>query len=220
MNTRLSKFASTQPSAGNKKRPNAAMRGFSLVELLIVVAITIIITGIGFLTVGPVIQQIHVSNAYNDTLGTLRLARQMAIGKRNIYMVTLSKAAIPNTITITDTDPANPRVIETIPLPSDVSFDNEPGIPNSVATTPDGFGTGANAIDFSQPPANGVGNVIYFYPDGSARDSASNLNNGVVYIALPGQLLSSRAISLWGATGRLRGWRLNKNGAVYVWVQQ
>jgi hypothetical protein len=50
--------------------------------------------------------------------------------------------------------------------------------------------------------------VISFYPDGSAHDLAGNLNNGVVYIARPGDLYSSRAITLTGATGRIRGWRL------------
>jgi len=196
------------------------MSGFSLVELLIVISVGLIITGIGTLSLQPIVRSIRVSNAFNTTLGTMRLARQMAIGKRNVYLVTLDKTVVPNTITITDTNPVSPGIVETVPLPNDIRFDNEPGIPNTAATTPDGFGTGANPIDFSQPPATGAINTIYFYPDGSARDGSSNLNNGVVYIARPGELMSSRAISLWGATGRLRGWRLNITGSVKTWSQQ
>jgi hypothetical protein len=62
--------------------------------------------------------------------------------------------------------------------------------------------------------------VIYFYPDGSAEDVIGNVNNGVVYVAMPGFVNTSRAITLWGATGRLRGWRINRNGANYYWRQQ
>jgi len=68
--------------------------------------------------------------------------------------------------------------------------------------------------------APGVPNVVYFYPDGSAQDIANNINNGVVYIARPGVVMSSKAITLWGATGRLRGWTLITVGATKTWIQQ
>jgi hypothetical protein len=46
-----------------------------------------------------------------------------------------------------------------------------------------------------------------FLPDGSARDTVGNLNSGIVYMA--GQDVgSTRAITVWGASGRIRGWRL------------
>jgi Tfp pilus assembly protein FimT len=190
-----------------------------MIEMLIVISVSMIVTGVGTMTMLPIMRSIQASNAFNTTLGTLRYARQLAIGKRNVYMVTLDKTTVPNKITITDTNPTSPGVIETVTLPKSVSFDNEPGIPNSVTTSPDGFGAGANAIDFAQAPATGANNVIYFYPDGSARDISSNVNNGVVYIARSGDLMSSRAISLWGATGRLRGWYLTNSGTL-KWSQQ
>jgi prepilin-type N-terminal cleavage/methylation domain-containing protein len=194
------------------------MSGFSMVELLIVMSVGLVVTAIGFITLAPAMKQIRVSNAYNTTMATIRQAREMAVSNRDIYTVTLSTAAVPNTIVITDTNPVNPHVVETVKLPTDVTFDNEPGIPNTVLTSPDNFGTGAQAIDFAQPPATGS-NVIYFYPDGAARDANSNLNNGVVYIARSGELMSSHAISLWGATGRLRGWHLIYKGGVITWSQ-
>jgi prepilin-type N-terminal cleavage/methylation domain-containing protein len=195
-------------------------RGFSIIELMIVVTIMLILSGISFISLQPALKQLHVTNAYNTTLATMRLARQMAIGKRNTYSVTFNNAAIPNTITINDLNPVSPAVVETVPLPPDTAFSNEPGIPNTTATAPDHFGTGNAAIGFDQSVIPGVPNVIYFLPDGSAQDAGNNINNGVVYIARPGTLLSSRAITLWGATGRLRGWRLDKTGALYQWNQQ
>jgi hypothetical protein len=46
------------------------------------------------------------------------------------------------------------------------------------------------------------------------------VNNGVVYLAMPGFINTSRAITLWGATGRLRGWHIYLSGAKYYWRQQ
>jgi prepilin-type N-terminal cleavage/methylation domain-containing protein len=195
-------------------------RGFSIIELMIVVTIMLILSGISFISLQPALKQLHVTNAYNTTLATMRLARQMAIGKRNTYSVTFNNGAVPNTITINDLNPLSPAVVETITLPPDTAFSNVAGIPNTAATTPDHFGTGNAAIGFDQGVAPGVPNVIYFLPDGSAQDAGNNINNGVLYIARPGTLMSSRAITLWGATGRLRGWRLDLTGGVYKWNQQ
>ena len=60
---------------------------------------------------------------------------------------------------------------------------------------------------------------MIFYPDGSAQDDLGNFNSGVIYLTRPGDLYSSRALSIFGTTGRIRGWRLylqsgdNKLGA-------
>ncbi len=196
-------------------------RGFSLVELMIVIALTLVVTAFSIMAIQPSLKQGHVTQAYNQTLMALRQARDTAVAQRQIYFVTLSTAVQPNSITITQG--ATGTVINTYFLPTDVNFDAEPGIPTSPAafpTTPDGFGVGGTAIDFDQGIAGGVKNVIYFYPDGSAEDAVGNVNNGVVYMAMPGFVDTSRAISLWGATGRLRGWHAYKSGVKYYWRQQ
>lgn len=196
-------------------RPNS-MRGFSLVEMMIVVAIGMIATAIGFLTLGPTLKAQHVTQAYNTTLATIRRAREIAIGQRRTYIVTFNNAVVPNTVTIAPGSVTPGGLNVTYSLPSDVQF-VAAGLPNA---GPDNFGTGANAIDFDQNVAGGNKTSIYFQPDGSATDVNSNINNGVIYVALPGQVNSSKAITLWGATGRLRGWRLAQSGGVNTWSQQ
>jgi hypothetical protein len=57
-------------------------------------------------------------------------------------------------------------------------------------------------------------------PDGSSQDVNGNLNSGVLYIAITGNLYSSRAISVLGATGRVRGWQLVNQGGNATWVQR
>jgi hypothetical protein len=128
------------------------------------------------------------------------------------------------TITVTQDIPGAP-VLFTATLPPDVTFHIEPGIPTSpttAPTTPDGFGSGANTFDFDQVTGGG-GNTIYFYPDGSAQDAGpngGNPDNGVVYLGIPGQLPTCRAVTLWGYTGRIRGWQLNEGaGGVWSWSQ-
>jgi prepilin-type N-terminal cleavage/methylation domain-containing protein len=192
--------------------------GFTLVETMIVLAIMLIASGIFFMSLQPALKDTRVTNAYNTTLMTLRRAREAAIAERRTYIVTFNNAVTPNSITMTQA--ATGVVITTQTLPPDILFRVEPGIPVSAATTPDHFGTGSTAIDFDQAVAGGAKNVVCFQPDGSAQDINSNSNNGVVYMARTGSLYSSRAITVWGATGRLRGYRLYPNAGGSIWRQQ
>jgi prepilin-type N-terminal cleavage/methylation domain-containing protein len=197
------------------------MRGFSLIEMMVVVAIILIVLAFSIVAIQPSLKQGNVTEAYNQTLMALRQARDLSVAQRQIYFVTLSNTAVPNSITITQGSTGT--LMNTYYLPSNVSFDVEGGIPTSQTTfpmTPDSFGIGATPIDFDQGVAGGAKNVIYFYPDGSAQDVNGNVNNGVVYLAMPGFINTSRAITLWGATGRLRGWHIYLSGAKYYWRQQ
>jgi hypothetical protein len=83
-------------------------------------------------------------------------------------------------------------------------------------------------IDFGYLPsgAGGGSSTIVFMPDGSVRDTAGgcaglgNYNSGVIYMTRAADpIYSSRAITVWGTTGRIRGWRLNNQGGP-IWVQQ
>jgi hypothetical protein len=91
------------------------------------------------------------------------------------------------------------------------------------ASTPDGFGAGVNPIDFGQALAGEPLNYVVFMPDGSSQDNLGNFNSGVVYLTRPSDtvnLNNSRAITVWGATGRIRGWRLVKLSGTWTWTQQ
>jgi prepilin-type N-terminal cleavage/methylation domain-containing protein len=214
--------ASDQPPRRKKGfMSSRRTHGFSLIEMMVVVALILIVLAFSIMAIQPALRQAHMTAGYNQTLMAMRQARDTAVAQRQIYYVTLNNGVQPNTITITQGSTGT--VVSSYSLPSDAAFDAEPGIPNSpivAPTTPDGFGTGATAIDFDQGIVAGAKNVVYFYPDGSAADALGNVNNGVVYIARPGFVDSSRAITLWGATGRLRGWRAYKNAAKYYWRQQ
>lgn len=181
--------------------------------------IILMITGGSYLSLQPALKAQHVTTAYNQTLMTLRRARDQAAADMRVYVVTFTQ---PGTITVTQNGIGGPVLLTTV-LPQDVTFHIEPGVPNSPTvqpTTPDGFGTAANAIDFDIGVGAGGATSIYFQPDGTAVDINGNTENGVVYMARVGDLYSSRAVTLWGITGRLRGWRLMPNGGGSIWRQQ
>lgn len=193
------------------------MRGFSLLEMMAVISIGLIISAMALVTLQPSLKYTRVTNAYNITLMAMRQARDTAVSQRQVYFVTfVHNATPPDQITITRG--ATGEVVSTLPIPNDVAFQVQTGLPGA-GKTPDNFGSGGTAIDFDQGVAGGVKNVIYFYPDGSIEDVNGNLNNGVIYIARTNDLYSSHAITVWGATGRLRGWRLYNNAGNKYWRQ-
>jgi type II secretory pathway pseudopilin PulG len=200
-------------------------RGFTLVELIVALTVFMIACAIMLVGIQPSLRAARVGTAYNLTVNVLRQARDISVAQRQTYTVTfnhIGNPATPDNLVLTNA--LTGTVINTYTLPTDVYFMVLAGFPTSPVnfpTTPDGFGVGATAIDFDQGVAGGVQNVVYFLPDGSAQDAIGNINNGVAYIARPGDYYSARAVTIWGATGRLRGWRMDRApvGAAYYWRQ-
>jgi prepilin-type N-terminal cleavage/methylation domain-containing protein len=205
-------------------------RGFSLLELMITLSIILIMTGVTFIALQPVIKQNDVTTAFDTTLEVIRNYRNQAITKSRRYMITFTPAAgaVRATMTV-QWFPAGipvappPVLIGTYTLPPDIQFGVQPGFPATVATVPDGFGNGGTAIDFDQGMGLGSQNYIMFMPDGSSQDTLGNWNSGVVYMVRTTDVTdvySARAVTVFGPTGRIRGWRLNPVAGVATWGQQ
>jgi len=203
------------------------VRTLEITGVAIVVGIVLTATAAAFLNLIPSIKNSRSNAGMELVLGELRRAHERAVDERRIYRVTFTAA---NTIqvdigtvaiigsTITASAPAFVPAQPDLPLPGQIQFAVVPGIPTNTLATPDGLGAGDKAIDFDIGYGGG-GTQIYFQPDGRALDAGNRLNNGVVYIADPNNLFSSRAVSLYGSTGRTKGWTLaNVNGSV-AWVQ-
>ena len=193
--------------------------GFSMVELLIVMAVMMIIMAITFIQIGPALRASKAETALQTTLGQMRRAHEMAVDQRQVYRVTFTA---PRTIQLDQVsiDPLTKAKIFTfqskIDLPTEIQFAVVTGIPTAATKVPEGFGTGAVAIDFDQDFGGGT-KEVFFQRDGTATDDKNRLNNGVVYMCRPGDVGSCRTVSLMGATGRSKGWRLN--AAQTGWMQ-
>jgi prepilin-type N-terminal cleavage/methylation domain-containing protein len=197
---------------------SSKQRGFSLLELLIVISIGMTMAGVTFMALKPMLNENHVDQAYDTTLTVIRNYRNLSISQSKRYIIFFST---PGTLTVqywgvaVPVSPA-PVTVATFQLPSDIQFAVQAGFPNP---GPDNFGTGTSAITVNNCALVGT-NCLIFYPDGSAQDDLGNFNSGVVYLTRPTDMYSSRALSIFGTTGRIRGWRLYNQGGSNKWVQQ
>ena len=193
-------------------------RGFTLLEMTITIAIALTMAGVTFIALMPMFKENRVDAAYDTTLSVIRNYRTLSITQSKRYIITFTA---PGTITVqywgvgVPVSPA-PVTVATFTLPSDIQIAVQPGFPNP---GPDGFGTGAIAQTFNNCALVGQ-DCLIFYPDGSAQDDLGNFNSGVIYVTRPGDLYSSRAVSVFGTTGRVRGWRLYQLSGVNTWAQQ
>ncbi len=207
-------------------------KGFSLLEMLIVVSIGFVLASVSFIAMLPLLNKTHIDSAYDTTLMVLRNTRHLAITQGHEYIVTFNPGGYAAGTILVQYQPGAvggiyppPQLVATYTIPTDTSFATKTGFP---ASTPDGFGTAALALDFGYTPMGGAGGSqsLVFMPDGSARDGTSPSNggsysSGVLYLNRPtGPINDSRAITVWGATGRVRGWRLDAVAGVNTWVQQ
>ncbi len=210
---------------------SSSQRGFTLIEMMITIAIGLTLAGIAFIALQPVLFKSHVDNAYDTTLMVLRNTRELAISQSHEYVVTFNPAGYAaGTILIQYQPPAVGagalpplQEVNTFTIPPDITFAVQAGFP---ASAPDGFGSGIVAIDFGQGLGGASLNYVTFMPDGSSRDtngssSLGNYNSGVIYLTRAADTVyASRAITVWGATGRIRGWRLYNVSGANEWVQQ
>jgi len=200
-------------------------RGFSLLELMIVIAISLTVASIGVLAIMPVLKQDHLDTAYETTLSLMRTYRTRAVAESSRYVLTFTA---PGTINVQTWGYVAPPAVSPAPvnvpgatytLPSDISFAVQASFPNP---GPDNFGTGATAIGFNTCGVIEAGAAcLVFYPDGSVQDDAGNYNSGIIYLTRStSNKYQSRAITVFGTTGRARGWRLYNQSGADTWVQQ
>jgi prepilin-type N-terminal cleavage/methylation domain-containing protein len=210
--------------------------GFSLLEMLLVITIILILSGITFIALQPALNAAKVNEAYDNVLMSFRAARQRAIAERKQYIVVLGTPAPAGAATPlgapdgqsiqlfrwdATTGLAGAVQISTVELPTYITFQTISGLPDP---GPDNFGTGSAALDFDYTAngggTGGAGNLIVFMPDGSAQDTNGNILSGVSYLAHDRDLYSSRAITVFGTSGRIRGWRLVSNAGNPQWVKE
>jgi prepilin-type N-terminal cleavage/methylation domain-containing protein len=198
---------------------SGSTRGFTILELLIVIGIGLTVTAMAYVLLQNSLNSTKSDSALQIALGQIRQVHERAIDERHQYQLTFTAPRTIQTDRI-DVDPVTkaktPVFIGTIDLPRDVSFAIVSGTP--ATGTPNGLGSAANAIDLSVNNATGI-TQVYFQADGRVLDSLGRVADGIVYMSRTGDLTSTRAVTVFGATGRVKGWKLQKNGSVISWGQ-
>ncbi len=211
--------------------PSRKNNGFSLLELMITVSLGLVMCGITFIYLTPSMNSSHVNSAYETTLMALRNTRNLAITQGHQYQVNFNPAGFPaGTIQVEYQPPiVAPAVVappieqvNTYTLPTDVSFALPATPPATAPDSPPPLVTGGTAIDFESTPGVPLPcQCVVFMPDGSAQDTLGNYNSGIVYLTGAGNTVyNSRAVTVWGASGRIRGWTVGMVAGAKEWVQQ
>ena len=166
--------------------------GFTLIETLMVVAIGIMLLGITTVSVNRVVETSRGDGALYTVMSHVRRARDMAINRRRSVQVVFNP---PNEIVVTRFElPAGTTLVNQAYLEGNVQFLQFPGVPD----TPDGFGAAA-AVDFD-------GQNPTFIADGMAVDATGAPLSGTIFLAVPNQPGSVRAVTVFGGTGQVRGY--------------
>jgi len=174
-----------------------AQKGFSLLEILTALAIISIILAMAMLNYGSILPNFKANSAMDQLLYQLRSARERAIAHRREVQVQFVGT---NQLTIKEL-----WLVGTAPPATTVSFEGGaqymvfPSVPDIPA--PFNFGNSA-PIYFGG--LSGGPPIMKFTTSGALIDGGNTLVNGTVFMGIPGRPSTARAISILGATGRVR----------------
>jgi prepilin-type N-terminal cleavage/methylation domain-containing protein len=173
--------------------------GFSLVELSVVVALMGILVGMVVVQMGVSRPAAIGDGAMRAVLSQMNAARELAITQRRNMRLTFTAGNLVQVIREEVPGPTLTTVSSTL-FEGGMQFLTVSGLPD----TPDAFGA-SSAVTF--PTATGTPIEIKFAPDGTFVNQDGVTLNGSVFVALPSQALSARAMTIFGSTGRIRGYR-------------
>lgn len=178
--------------------PCAAARGFSLVELLIVIAVIAILAGVGVGVTPTIIAFTKGDSANQQVAKFLKEAREASITRhRNVevrFLVGEIQSAIVNV------PGPGTTVLATMPFEGGLDYQQFSGVPD----TPDLFSTAtAGPI---QPPSAATGPVM-FTTEGSFVDVNGDSINLTLFFAIHQQPGTATAITILGTTAAVRTWR-------------
>jgi len=169
-------------------------------EILVAVAIITVILGMALLNYGSILPNFKANSAMDQLLYQLRSARERAISHRREVQVEFVGT---NQLTITEI-----WLVGTAPPATTVSFEGGAqymvfGSPTAIPDLPAPFNFGNTAPVYFGGLSGGPP-IMKFSTTGALIDGGNTILNGTVFMGIPGRPSTARAISILGATGRVR----------------
>lgn len=177
--------------------------GFSLLEAVVVIGLMMVMMGFAIFKSTSMMPNYKADSAQDVVVSTLRQARQTAVTQRRDVEVWIDQ-------TLSGTDQVQhikyqvvaisgdqPQPLVSVGLPRGSQMVLEPGVPD----TPMGFGNNA-AVYIGN--VGGGPPVMKFRSTGAYTDPVYSPLNGTIFIGVPAQAFTARAVTIMGGTGRVR----------------
>lgn len=159
------------------------------------VALIGIMSGISVSLMSDWLPSLRADAVMRQVIYQITWARETALSRRREIEIQPTGASTIQLVRH-ETPPAADTVLRVIPFEYDMQYTLFAGMPD----TPDAFGS-AGSVDF------GGADELTFDSEGSLVDSNGIPVNGTLFIGMPAHRQSARAVTVFGGTGRVRGWR-------------
>lgn len=175
--------------------------GVTLIEMLLVVGIMGVVGAMSAAQIATARRSMQGDSAMRLVMSQFSTAREMAVTQRRTMEV---KFVGTNWMQVVRHEvPAGTTTLMSQAFEGNVTYLI---VPSVTQDTPDNFGN-QNAIAFGTATTS-----ISFSSDGTLIDQAGNPLNGTVFLAVVNVARSQRAVTVLGATGRVRGYKWNGFG--------
>lgn len=189
----------------NMNNPLKSQKGFTLTEIMVVLAMIAIMTSIAVPNIVEWLPRIRVNSCARELASEMQLARMMAVRDNNNYIIIFNNAANDTYIIIDDDN--NNNVQDGAETSRTINISNSClGIGYGSAGNPAGVLNENPIVNISY---NTIANTVIFFPRGTINQ------NGAVYLIpaddiAPGRQNRMRAVSTTVA-GRIRVWSYDGN---------
>lgn len=170
-------------------------RGYTLIELMLTIALGVVVMGMAIGGIPSLLKTAKADGGLEIIATALRSAREMSVGyRRNVELSFVGTNGI--SLVRVEYPSGDLTTLRTTMFEGRVEYTLVSGVPD----TPDAFGNST---------AIGVGSntPVMFTPDGSFCDSNGDYLNATIFIGVPGDSLSARAVTIFGATGAIHLWK-------------
>jgi Tfp pilus assembly protein FimT len=184
--------------------PRRRESGFSLLEICMVLMVACVLGGFAVIGAAGILPGMNANKSMHQVVAHLRSAREQAVVQRRRVQVVFPNS---NQIRLVRHNaPASLGTTElgTTTLENKCEFRLFGGIPD----TPDIFGK-SSAIHF------GGTDTLFFLPDGTLVDANGTPRSGSIFFGMEDKPATARAVTVLGATGRIRSYRWNGT----AWIQ-
>ena len=197
------------------QRRKRSQAGFSLIEVIIVVFVIFVLSAMAIILTQGTVQSYKANAARDAVISQIRQARELAIAKRRNVRIDFTlpnqiQASVQYRLGETPGTPIAPVYLNDADqgVNSGAQFYLFPGLPD----TPMNFGN-TQPVSLAQPSGGGAWAVMFTTSGALVGTSAlsgldlignSNPVNASIFLGIPGNSGTARAITILGATGRVR----------------